>query len=114
MGTIPSLSFLGVHPASPAMLAILLVLGLFFWGIKNPLAWIILSVLLITAGVGCAIYGVTDIIGLSLARAPGAIEPSRAIHEAATFVGCGAGGTVGSIVLLIVALLRRKKSAGPA
>ncbi|MCX7009181.1 MAG: hypothetical protein NTY53_18365 [Kiritimatiellaeota bacterium] len=115
METIPSLSLgmLGLFP-SPLLLAVLLVLGLLFWGLKNPLAWVILSVLLITAGVGCAIYGVTDLIGLSVSHAPSAIEPSRAIREAATYVGCGAGGAVGGIVLLVVALLRRKKAAGPA
>lgn len=113
METINSIS-LGMLGASPLMLAILLVLGLLIWGIKNPVAWIILSVLLITAGVGCAIYGITDLIGLSVARSPVAIEPSHAVHEAAAYVGCGAGGLVGGIAFLIIALLRRKKAAGSA
>jgi len=105
------LGFIGL--ISPLIFLGLLVLGLLWSGFKNPLAWMVLSVLLITAGVGCAVYGITDLIALNIHPAPGVQVTSRELQEAACFVGGGAGGVVGGTVLLLVVLLRRNKGPGP-
>jgi hypothetical protein len=90
---------------------IFVVLGLLLWGIKNPLAWIVVSVLFITAGVGCMVYGITDLIALSTHLSPLEHLTKNEVSNAAIFIGCGAGGAVGGAVLLFVSLLRRKKEA---
>ena len=101
-----------IRVISPVTFVVLLGLGLLLWGLKNPLAWLVLSVLLITAGVGCAVYGITNLSALNVHPAPGVQVSSREIQEAASYVGFGAGGTVGGAVLLVVTLLRRKKGPG--
>jgi len=39
----------------------LVLLGPLLWGIKEPLAWIVVSFLAIAAGVGCAGYGCAQV-----------------------------------------------------
>jgi hypothetical protein len=79
------------------------VLALLLWGIKQPLAWIVVSVPAIAVGVGCAVYGIA-IYGFS-----SGIPTKGNVTEAASYLGGGAGGIVGGTILLIVALLRRKQ-----
>jgi len=79
------------------------VLVLLLWGIKQPLAWIVVSFLAIGFGLGCAGYG--------CAQAALASEPltSQQVEWVSSFIGGGVGGTVAGIVLLVVSLLRRRK-----
>lgn len=84
-------------------LSAIVVLGLLLWGMKNPLAWVVFSVLAIGIGVGCMAYGMTTLIALGERRT------THAVEEAAVFIGGGTGGTVAGVVLLVVALLRRRK-----
>jgi hypothetical protein len=85
------------------VLVVGLVLGLLLWGMRNPLAWVVLSVLLIGIGLACAGYGLTVIIALDSPR------PTYVVEEAAALLGGGLGGMAGGAVLLVVALLRRRK-----
>ena len=56
------LGILGIPPGPLMGMAFaLVVFGLLLWGIKNPLAWVVVSVLFITSGVGCFVYGITDL-----------------------------------------------------
>ena len=96
---IPIGPLLGI-PASLVLLAILL------WGIKEPLAWVVVSFLAIGIGFGCLAYGISNAVLLSVPR------PVHEVREASMLIGCGAGGTVGGIVLLVVALVRRRKPLG--
>jgi hypothetical protein len=85
---------------------ILFVLGLLIWGIQNPLAWLVVSVLAIAIGLACAVYGLTELLFLR-AQNPYQIE------EEAGVMGGGIGGLVGGIVLLALALLRLRKKISP-
>ena len=100
-------SLLGIPPG-PLMgmgLAVI-VLGLLVWGIKQPLAWIVVSFLAIGFGVGCAGYGVAQALLVSGPRT------SQDVEFISQLIGGGVGGTVGGIVLLVVSLLRRRKAPG--
>lgn len=88
------------------MLLSVVVLALLLWGIKQPLAWMIVSVLAIAIGFGCLAYGISQALLLSEPR------PSREVAEASMFIGGGAGGTIGGVVLLVVSLLRRRETPG--
>ena len=80
------------------------LLGLVFaWGLKNPLVWLIVSVLAITVGVGCLVWGTTQAMLLGEQRT------SAQIAEASANIGLGAGIAVGGVVLLVVSLVRRRK-----
>jgi hypothetical protein len=106
------LGMLGMQPGP--IIGMLMMIGVFwmlFGGMKNPLLWVILSVLLIMAGVGCFVYGVTDFIGLFAHRGPEDHPSSYEVDGAAAFVGAGAAGAVGGAVLLIIALLRQRKGS---
>lgn len=86
------------------VLAIVL-LGLLIWGIKQPLAWIVVAFITIGNGVGCAGYGVAQaLLGSKPATA-------QQIEWVSQFIGGGVGGTTAGIVLLVVGLLRYRKSS---
>jgi hypothetical protein len=87
------------------MASALLLLLLLLWGIKQPLAWIIVSFITIGGGISCAGYGA---IMYCLAD-----KPLRRgdVEELAIFFVAGLGSTVAGVVLLVVALIRHRKSA---
>lgn len=100
---------LGIPPGPLiAMVSAVILLGLLIWGIKQPLAWIVVSFLAIGAGIGCAIYG-----GVIYSMYINANPPMRRgdVEELMIFVAAGIGSTVAGIVLLVVALLRHRKSS---
>jgi hypothetical protein len=70
------------------------------------LAWIVVAFIAIGGGVGCAGYGVARALLVSGPRLPEEVE------WISKFIGGGVGATTVGIVLLVVALLRRKKEAG--
>ena len=80
----------------------LIILGLLLWGIKNPQAWLVVAVLAIAIGTGCAIYGLT----LLLANR----NASYGVTEGAVHLGGGCGAVVGGVVLLLLGLIRSRKS----
>ena len=84
------------------VLPALIILGLLLWGIKNPLAWLVVAVLAIAIGSGCAIYGLT----ILLANRDG----SYGLTEAAMQLGGGCGAVLGGVVLLLLGLIRLRKS----
>ena len=98
----PLLGLVAVTLAPLIGMAVVLILLL--WGIKEPLAWIILSFLAIVIGVGCLVYGCSQAFLLPEPRT------TQAVAEVSLFIGGGAGSTVGGIVLLIVSLVRRRKT----
>ena len=105
-----SLGMLGMAPGPMIAMALLAgVIWLLVAGLKNPLLWVLLSILLIMVGVGCFIFGVADMIALYAHRGPTDHPSSYEIDCAAAFLGGGAAGMVGGAVLLIVGLLRRRK-----
>jgi hypothetical protein len=79
------------------------VLALLLWGVKQPLAWIVVSFVAIGAGVGCAGYGVAQALLTSGPR------PRQEVEWVSSFIGGGVGATTAGIVLLVVSLLRRRK-----
>src|SRR5262245_54382356 len=81
----------------------LVVLGLLLAGLRNPQAWIIVSVLAISLGTGAALYG------LVLYNSGQPIE--EIVERASIAIGAGAGGAVGGFVLLLVAVLRMRMNA---
>lgn len=85
------------------MISGLVVLGLLLWGIKQPLAWVVIAFLAIGGGVGCLAYGISQAVMLEEPRL------SQDVTEASACIGGGAGGTVGGIVLLVVALVRCRR-----
>ena len=91
-------------PLLGLVVGMVVVLILLLWGIKEPLAWIIVSFLAIGIGVGCLVYGCSQAFLLPEPRT------TQAVAEVSLFIGGGAGGTVGGIVLLIVSLARRGKT----
>lgn len=116
MGTIISLplAMLGMAPGPMlAMIALAGLLWMLFAGMKNPMIWMILAILLLIVGVGGFAFGITDLIGLYAHRGPGDHPSGYEVDTAAAFVGGGAGAAVGGVVLLIVALMRQRKKAGP-
>ena len=84
------------------VIPVLVILGLLLWGIKNPLAWLVVAVLAIAIGAGCAIYGLT----LLLANR----NASYGVTEGAVHLGAGCGAVVGGVVLLVLGLIRSRKS----
>ncbi len=105
----PLLGILNVPPGllfglPPAVIVLILLL----WGIKEPLAWIVVSFLAIGIGIGCLVYGFSQAILLP--------DPwtAQAASDVSMYIGGGAGSSVGGIVLLIVSLVRRRKSPAPA
>ena len=86
------------------LIGMVVVLILLLWGIKEPLAWIIVSFLAIAIGVGCLVYGCSQAFLLPEPRT------TQAVEQVSLFIGGGAGGTVAGIVLLIVSLARRRKT----
>lgn len=108
------LAMLGIPPGPMlGMLALAGLLWMLFAGMKNPLIWMILAILLLIVGVGGFAFGITDLIGLYAHRGPAERPSSYEVDCAAAFVGGGAGAAVGGVVLLIVALMRQRKKAGP-
>jgi hypothetical protein len=101
----PLLAFLGIPPGPLMGMALAVVVFiLLLWGVKEPLAWVVVSFLAIGIGVGCLIYGCSQAYLLPEPRT------SQAVSEVSVFVGGGAGGTVGGIVLLVVSMIRRKRT----
>ncbi len=88
------------------MVSILIPLGLLLWGIKQPLAWIVVSFLAIAAGVGCAAYG--SIMYLMYLNSNPPLRRWE-VQELSIFFSAGLGSTVAGIVLLVVGLLRYRK-----
>ena len=93
-------------PPGPLMgLAMAVVVGvLLIWGIKQPLAWVVVALLAIGCGFGCAGYGLTRALLGSGERT------TLDVEWLSSFIGGGAGATVAGIVLLIVSLVRCRKS----
>lgn len=106
MQNLPLLGFIGIQ-AGPLMgtaLAVILLV-LLVWGIKQPLAWIVVAFIAIGNGVGCAGYGVAQAL---LGSKP---ATDQQIEWVSKFIGGGVGATTAGIVLLVVGLLRYRKSS---
>ena len=93
---------------SVLLIGIMVPLLLLIWGIKQPLVWVVVSVLAIGGGVGCAGYGFTQAV---LGNQPPQPLDSHQIAQIGIFIGAGIGSTVAGIVLLIVGLVRCRNSA---
>jgi hypothetical protein len=101
-----SLGFLSIQGVVMiGMVAAGIPLILLLWGIKQPLAWVVVAVLAIAAGVGCTGYG--------LAQTMFAARPleARQLEWLSIFIGAGLGSTVAGTVLLVVSLIRSAKRA---
>ena len=75
---------------------------------KQPLAWIVVSFLAIGAGIGCAGYGSMMYFMYINANPP---MQRWEVEELVIFFAAGVGATVAGIVLLVVAMLRHRKSS---
>ena len=84
------------------------LLALLIWGIKQPLAWIVVSFLAIGCGVGCAGYGCVQAFLGNRMLEP---LPRAQVEEIGIFIGSGVGATTAGIVLLVVAMLRHRKNS---
>jgi hypothetical protein len=69
-----------------------LVVTLLLWGLRNRLAWRLLSVLAVGSGVGLLVWGITS---ASLGEEPSVGSPT-------SLMGTGAGVMAGGIMLLII------------
>lgn len=83
-----------------------ILLALLIWGIKQPLAWIVVSFLAVASGVGCTVYGCVQAF---LGRQPLVPLTPTEVQDIGIFIGSGVGFTVAGIVLLVVALVRLRK-----
>jgi hypothetical protein len=79
------------------------VLGLLVYGIKNPVAWMVVAILFITIGVGCLVWAL---------NINTAVRDTNEFPSLASLYGSGCGGMVGGTVLFWVARGRRKKGEG--
>jgi uncharacterized membrane protein len=93
---------------SAILFVVVFLLILLLWGIKQPLAWVALSILAIGCGIGCAGFGFTQ--GVLSNHRIQTLEHHQ-IEEIGAFIGIGLGSTIAGLVLLIVGLWRWRKSA---
>jgi hypothetical protein len=104
----PGGRFLDVAPGPlMGMLLGMVLLLLLIWGIKQPLAWVVVSFLAIGNGVGCLGYGLAQ-IALQNSLLVGEPLTRNQIELWSALIGGGVGATVAGIVLLVVALRRRR------
>jgi hypothetical protein len=83
-----------------AALALCLLLGLFLWGIKNPVVWRLLAALGMAVGSGLLVWGI-------VAAATGEPIP---LGPPAGIIGAGAGVMTGAITLLVISFVGRRPS----
>jgi len=83
-------------------LALCLLVGLFLWGIRNPVVWRLLSAFGMAAGCGLLVWGIVS---------AATCEPAPFDSPAGT-IGAGAGILVGSITLLVISFLGRSPRQG--
>jgi hypothetical protein len=81
-----------------AALALCLLVGLFLWGIKNPVIWRLLAALGMAVGSGLLVWGI-------VAAATGEPIPSC---SPAGIIGAGAGIMTGAITLLVISFVGRR------
>jgi hypothetical protein len=87
------------------MASAVILLALMLWGIKQPLVWIVVAFIAIGCGVGCAGYGVSQALLTSGPRT------SQDVEWLSAFMGGSAGATTAGIVLLVVGLIRCRRSS---
>jgi len=81
-----------------AALALCLLIGLFLWGIKNPVVWRLLAALGMAVGSGLLVWGIV---------AAATCEPIPFCSPAG-IIGIGAGILTGAITLLVLSFVGRR------
>ncbi len=95
------LSFMSINPAVATLPIIVIVLvWLLIWGVSDPLVWRMLSVVGMAAGGGFLVWGIL----LATMR-----EEPLLVSPAAT-IAIGAGTLIGSIALLVISFVGRRKA----
>jgi len=82
-----------------AALALCLLVGLFLWGLKNPVVWRLLAALGMAVGSGLLVWGIV---------AAATREPLPLGLPAAGIIGIGAGILTGAITLLVLSFVGRR------